>query len=759
MSQNPLVNLLFLPLILIALILIKTGQITNKLLIFTVKLIFTGLSALSHLKFHFPKIRLPTINNQQKPTRRKTAPFATFYFKKLHQSWNWKMTVGLGAVFLLIYSLTLIKLAASLPSPNQISNSNNPLTTQIYDRSGKLLYQFYEGRNRKLVKLADLPKILIQATIAMEDKNFYRHPGIDLGGILRAVKNNWQSEDGLQGGSTITQQLIKNTMLTPDKTYVRKMKEIILSLWAEKVYTKDQILQSYFNEVPYGGPAWGIEAASEMYFGKSAHDLTLAEAAFLTGLTAAPTEYSPYGTHPEKARERQREVLRRMVEEKFLSLSQADEAFNQKLTLKPPTQDIKAPHFVMYVREVLANKYGERVVSQGGLKVMTSLDLDLQQMAEVVVADNVQKLDNLRVGNGAAMITDAKSGQILAMVGSRDYFSNDGGNFNVALALRQPGSSIKPITYATAFKLGYTPGTILLDAPTTFKNAWESYSPVNYDGKFHGAVSIRTALGSSYNVPAVKMLALVGIPAMLQTARDLGITTLDKPDQYGLSLTLGGGAVKLIDMMSVYNSFATGGLKYAPQAVLLVSDSSGNILEDNRHPEGKRALPEEVAYLISHILSDKNARRPAFGVNSGLEIKDHPSVAVKTGTSDDKRDNWAFGFTPEYVVGAWVGNNDNSPMDPRLTSGITGATPIWHDLMTNLLQDRPNLAFQRPASIIETETGGTRDLSLNGLQPKTTVSYSKVKQKDKETGAEKEVTAYSDPFSSFIPEITPKANN
>jgi 1A family penicillin-binding protein len=655
---------------------------------------------------------------------------------------------------LVTYSSVIVKLVSQLPSPYQLTTSQRPLTTQIYDRKGNLLYQIYEGKNRKLIKLEELPPQLINATIAIEDKHFFTHPGVDPVGILRALNANL-NEGRMEGGSTITQQLIKNTLLTPDQTLTRKVKEAFLAFWAERIYNKQEILQMYFNEAPYGGPAWGIETASEMYFGKNVHDLDLSESAFLAGLPAAPTEYSPYGTHPEKGKQRQQEVLKRMVEDGYISQKQMDEALKKELSFKPPIQDIRAPHFVMYVRSLLSSRYGERAVSQGGLKVVTTLDLDIQDMAEEVVSRQVTQLKDLKVGNGAAMVTDPRNGQILAMVGSKDYFSSDSGNFNVALALRQPGSSIKPITYATAFKEGMSPGTTLLDVPTTFPNPWgQSYSPVNYDGRFHGPVTIRTALGSSYNIPAVKALATTGVPALLSTAQDLGITTLTDTKNYGLSLTLGGGAVKMIEMMSAYGTFASGGVRFAPEAILTVVDPSGNVLEDHTQPEGRQVLTGEVAYLIANVLSDKQARMPAFGPNSGLEIVDHPTVAVKTGTSDDKRDNWAFGFTPEYVVGTWVGNNDYSPMDQKLTSGITGATPIWHDIMNNLLLNKKDLAFTRPAGIVEGVIDGHKDLTITGQITKTVVGFQKVKQKDESTGQEKEVISFTDQFSKYIPEPT-----
>ena len=745
-------------------ILIKVGLIPQKicrLAILTVKK-FTALNTLKLTKYRRllknTGFKLWLVVFKKKRGRPRKTPLHRIYWLRFRTTFvhafprpvRLKITLSILAFLVLGYSLGVAKITLTLPSPSQLTPTDRPLTTQVLDRDGRVLYQFYEGRNRKLIKLDELPPHLISATIAIEDKHFYRHIGIDPAGIIRALRLNLSSQEpALQGGSTITQQLIKNTLLTPDQTVARKTKEVFLAFWAERMYSKKEILQMYFNEAPYGGPAWGIETASEMYFGKPARDLSLSESAYLAGLPAAPTLYSPFGIHPEKGQERQQAVLRRMVEDRYISQEQADEALSRKLTFKTPTQAIKAPHFVMNVRSVLAKKYGEKIVSQGGLKVITTLDLGLQEMAEEVVLEQITKLAPLKVGNGAAMVTDTESGEILAMVGSKDYFDPQGGNFNVALALRQPGSAIKPVTYATAFKIGYTPATILLDTPTTFPNPWgKPYSPVNYDGRFHGPVPIRTALGSSYNIPAVKMLQIVGIPEMLKTAREMGITTLNKPENYGLSLTLGGGGVKLLDMMAVYGTLASGGVMFGPNPILKVIDPNGNVLEENLEAEGKKAITEEVAYLLSSILSDNNARAPAFGTNSQLQIPGH-TVAAKTGTSDNKIDNWAFGYTPEYVVGVWVGNNDNSPMDPRLTSGITGATPIWHDIMSNLLADRPNIAFKRPTGIVEATVDGRRDLTISGQITKTVVGYKRVKQTDEGTGEEKEVTIFSDPFSTF----------
>ncbi|MDO8638175.1 MAG: penicillin-binding protein 1C [Candidatus Daviesbacteria bacterium] len=693
----------------------------------------------------------------RKRGRPRKQPIFHFYYHKIkakfYQSFpktsRKRIFITSIVAIIFLYSLFIGKLTTALPSPKLLSVNERPLTTEIYDRKGKLLYQLYEGRNRQLVNLQNVPANLINATIAIEDKHFFSHPGVDPSGIARSLYYGITTKSSLQGGSTITQQLIKNTLLTPERTINRKIKEAILAFWAERVYSKQEILQMYLNESPYGGSAWGVEAASRMYFGKNVQDLTLAEAAFLAGLPASPTEYSPYGTNPERGLERQKMVLKRMVEDKYIDQKQADTALLQPLTFQPPTFSIKAPHFVMYVKSLLAQKYGERTVSQGGLKVTTTLDLDIQEMAESTVQDEIEKLAYLSVSNGATMVTDAKNGQILAMVGSKNYFDPQNGNYNVTLALRQPGSSIKPITYATAFKEGFVPGTILLDSPTTFSAAAEPpYSPVNYDGTFHGPVTVRIALGSSYNVPAVKTLATVGLPKMLQTAKEMGITTLNKPEDYGLSLTLGGGGVKLLEMMSVYGTLASGGIKYHPESILKVTDSEGNILEENQEIMGKQALTPEVAYLLSNILSDNNARTPAFGANSLLQILGH-TVAVKTGTSDDKRDNWTFGYNPEFVVGVWVGNNDNSPMDPHLTSGITGAAPIWHDIMANLLTGKKDLAFKKPAGIIETNAYGKKDLAISGQVQKSIVGYQKTKKKNETSGEEKEIITYTDPFSVY----------
>lgn len=690
--------------------------------------------------------------------RPRSTPALIFYRKKFN-GWLRRVLpkparVGLAILLLgflvFAYSLYLLSFTKALPSPQQLSSFNQPLTSEIYDREGRLLYRLYEGQNRQLIKITDAGKNVINATVAIEDKNFFSHHGVDFFGILRAIRNNLIADGKVvQGGSTITQQLIKNTLLSSDKTIQRKVKEILLAFWTEKIFDKKTILEMYLNQVAYGGPAWGISAASKMYFGQEVKDLDLAQAAYLAGLPAAPTDYSPYGTHPEKGMQRQREVISRMVEDNYITHEEAEEAMAEQLVFRPPVADIKAPHFVMWVKSILANKYGERTVSSGGLKVITSLDLDIQEMAERVVRNNIDKLTKLAVSNGAAMVTDARSGQVLAMVGSKDYWEKKEGNFNATLSLRQPGSSIKPITYATSFKLGFSPGTVLLDTPTIFadKNG-TTYSPVNYDGRFHGAVSVRTALASSYNVPAVKTLATFGIDPVVETARDLGITSWDKVQNYGLSLTLGGAAVRMVDMMSVYGTFSQLGIRHEITPILTVTDATGKMLEDHRLEVGKRVVTAEVAYLITSILADNKARVPAFGEKSLLEIPGY-SVPVKTGTADRKTDNWTFGYTKEFVVGVWVGNFDNRPMDPALTSGITGATPIWHEMMASLLTGRKDLGFEKPAGIIETELFGQKDLAILGTIPKTVTALRREVKKADELDKEKEIISYTDSFTKI----------
>jgi len=639
------------------------------------------------------------------------------------------LIIGFLISFIILFLIILI--FKDLPSPSKLSSYEIPQTTKIYDRNGNLLYEIYVEQNRTLVKLSDIPLYLRQATVAIEDKDFYKHQGIDpVGGILRAFKETIYHRK-LQGGSTITQQLMKTALLTPERTLIRKIKEIILAFWAEKIYSKDQILEMYFNQVPYGGTAWGIEAASQTYFGKSVKDVTLAEAALLAGLPAAPTIYSPYGAHPEYTTMRQENVLTRMVEDGYITQEEKQKALAEKLQFKPPKTDIKAPHFVMYVKEKLVEKYGEKIVSHGGLRVTTTLDLNLSEKAQEVVKTEVEKLKNLKVGNGAVLITRPPTGEILAMIGSKDYFATDSGNFNVTTSKRQPGSAIKPINYAIGIETKkVTAATTFLDTPTCFQVAGQKpYCPVNYDGKFHGPVQLRFALGNSFNIPAVKMMALNGVETMIATASAMGITTFKDPKNYGLSLTLGGGEVTMMDMAVAFGVFSNGGVRKDLVSILKIEDAKGKVLEEYNDPNfvkdinepinypssilisGPRILSNETTFIISHILLDNNARAQMFGESSYLVVPRH-AVSVKTGTTDDKRDNWTIGYTPNFLVAVWVGNNDNSAMHPTLTSGTTGAALIWNKIMSELLKKQPDLWPKQPQGII-----GAQICSLSGKAP------------------------------------------
>ena len=624
----------------------------------------------------------------------------------------------LGCLFSLIFvfiPLLIIIFLEDLPSPKQLSLQQTPLTTKIYDRNGVLLYQIYASQNRTLVPLASIPKYLKQATIAIEDKNFYKNFGFDILAIIRSAVSNVSGKP-LQGGSTITQQLIKSTLLTPEVSIRRKIKEIILSFWAEKIYAKDQILEMYFNQVPFGGTAWGVEAAAEVYFGKNVKDLNLSESAFLAGLPRAPSLYSPYGENPNLWKKRQKEVLSRMRDLGYITKQQEVEAEKEKLTILPIQTPIHAPHFVMYVKDFLVKKYGLALVEKGGFKVITSLDLNLQKIAQNIVADEVEKNAYLNLTNGAALITNPKNGGILAMVGSKDYDEKDGGNFNVTTALRQPGSSIKAVTYSAALSQGLTSATPIHDSSITFTSPYTPvYSPVNYDGKFHGTLTLRNAFANSINIPAVKTLARIGIPTMVAMAKKMGITTWGDPDNYGLAITLGAAEVKMTDMTTLYGVLANGGYRVDLNPIEKITDSQGNILEEKKEVKKKLVLDPGVAFIISNILADNNARALGFGINSPLYIPKHV-VSVKTGTSDNKRDNWTIGYTPSFVVAAWVGNNDNSPMSPALASGITGAAPIWNKIMSNLLSNSFSENIPIPINVIKKPCLGREEYFIQGTE-------------------------------------------
>lgn len=590
-----------------------------------------------------------------------------------------------------------------IPSTAKIGQTNYPQSTNIFDRNGELLYTIYTQRNQTYVPLDKIPKELQQATIAIEDKDFYNHGAVDIRGIARAVYFTVFKKQ-IQGGSTLTQQLVKNSLLTPEQTLTRKAKEVVLSYAVEGIYGKDKILEMYLNQVAYGGTAWGVQAASYVYFDKPVSELTLAESAYIAALPESPSVYSPFGTHPERGKLRQLEVLKRMREQGYITAEQEKKAGAEELAFRDFRDKILAPHFVFYVKQVLAEKYGERMVEQGGLNVTTSLDLKIQDFAQQTVASEVAELENSNVTNGAAVVTNPGTGEILAMVGSRDFFdSENDGNVNVAIAKRQPGSSIKPINYATGLIKGYTASTPFVDMATCFPNVGAPpYCPKNYDNRFHGITNMRQSLANSYNIPAVKMLKANGLDAMIATASAMGIKSFTEPERYGLSLTLGGGEVTMLEMATAFGVFANNGYRVDLQPILKVTDSNGKVLEEYDPPSspmfGEKAIPEGVAFIISHILQDNGARAAAFGTNSALRIKNYP-VSVKTGTTNDYRDNWTIGYTPSYLTAVWVGNNDNTPMS-GVVSGVTGAAPIWNTIMTKLIDGNPPEPLKKPDSVI-----------------------------------------------------------
>ena len=641
------------------------------------------------------------------------------------------VVLGLLAAFFFI----LFYIFYNLPNPYKLRDFQaTPLSTQIFDRNGKLLYDIYKEQNRTPVKLKDLPKYITEATIAIEDKDFYRHQGVSLlGGILRAIKDTFLTTR-VQGGSTITQQLIKTSLLSPERTIRRKIREIILALFTEKIYTKDEILEMYLNQVPYGGAAYGIEQASLLYFDKSAKKLSLAEAAFLAGLPQAPSLYSPY-LNPELSLNRKNTVLDQMYKQKYIDKKTYEKTKPEKLDIKPPKNIIKAPHFVFYVKKILEEKYGKETVEEGGLKVTTTLDLDIQERAEKILKEELEKVKNLDVSNGAVLVTRPPTGEILAMIGSADYFASGSGAFNVTTALRQPGSSIKPINYAIGLERKLvTPATVFIDSPTCFIGGGQpqAYCPINYDGKFHGPTALRFALGNSYNIPAVKMLAFNGVKEFVASSSAFGITTFKDPKNYGLSLTLGGGEVRMTEMAQAFSSFANRGKVKKLTEILKIEDKLGktlykfensNFIQDVKKPmtapsslsiTGQKAISPETSFLISHILLDNNARSAAFGESSYLNVPGH-AVSVKTGTTDDKRDNWTIGYTPNFLTAVWVGNNDNTPMNPYLTSGVTGAAPIWNHVMTSVLKNQPDLWLIRPDTVVGKQVcWDSGDLAVKG---------------------------------------------
>lgn len=625
--------------------------------------------------------------------------------------------------------------AKDLPSPSKLSQSTGA-STVFLDREGKVLYEMYKDKNRIPVTFDEVPDALKQATIATEDKNFYKHQGISQFGIIRAAINVMLGK-GLQSGSTITQQLIKNVLLTSRQTIARKVQEMILAIEVERRYEKDEILLMYLNESPYGGVYWGVEAAAKGYFGRDVKDLTLLESAILAGLPQNPSAYSPQIGIRDAWKGRTTDVLRRMREDGYITREREKNALKQMDSMKfsAPRLAINAPHFVFYVKDQIDEQYGQKLVDQG-VEVKTTLSLEVQKMAEKIVKEEVSKLKEYNATNAALVVLDSKTGEVLAMVGSYDFNDEKFGKFNAALGLRQPGSAIKPITFATAFEKGYTPSTVLMDVKTEFSSGAtgdKPYTPVNYDGKFRGPMQVRFALGNSENIPAVKMLAMVGIRDFLQKASDMGLTQLapteENLNRFGLAITLGGGETTLVDLTSAFSVLAAGGKKHDISTVTQIKDFNGKTIYKKVRTSEKKVLTEESSYLISHILSDNNARLDVFGPNSYLNIPGK-TVAVKTGTTDDKRDNWAVGYTKDVTVGVWAGNNDNSPMNPKIASGATGASSIFYRVMIDLLKKYEDGIPDKPDKVkavtIDSAFGGlpkdgspTRaEYFLEGTEPK-----------------------------------------
>ncbi len=618
--------------------------------------------------------------------------------------------------------------ARDLPSSEQLASRQIAQSTKLFDRNGELLYEIFDpnGARRTVVPSARIPIVLKQATIATEDKTFYTNPGVDWYGIARAAYYYIRYGRPVSGGgSTITQQLIKSALLTPEQTFERKIREAILALEVARKYSKDQILEWYLNTICYGNLACGIQAASDAYFGKRVEDLNLTEASLIAGLPQLPAVYDPCA-HPDAALARQGDVLGLMVEQKYITNEQAASALaDSRKLLNSDAFDkrcdagigIKAPHFVVYAREELERQYGPEVVYKGGLQVYTTIDLKLQRLAEEEARKQIAALDGKNVTNASLVALNPQTGEILTMLGSVDFFDKKiDGQVNVSIRLRQPGSSIKPLTYLTAFQKGWTPATVIQDVKTVFPiPAQPDYIPENYDTREHGLVPVRTALASSFNIPAVKALQFITVTALIDTSRKFGMTTFRDPKNYGLSLTLGGGDVKLIELTGAYAILANQGARVPMTPFLKVTDPNGKVLSDLKAnpPKPTQVVDARHAYQITSILSDVSARAPGFGTAGALKLS--RPAAVKTGTTNDWRDNWTIGYTPDFVVGVWVGNSNNSEMEH--ISGITGAGPLWHNFMERALAGQTPKDFLIPPGMVKLEVCNESGLLPTDLCP------------------------------------------
>ena len=637
--------------------------------------------------------------------------------KKLRRIKTWRIIAlsfcALVVLGIIAFFVMFIWFSRDLPKPGEVIRREG-YSSKIFDRNGELLYDLFEEERRQPSQIGDIPDVLKNATIAIEDRDFYKHGGFDFLTLIR-IPYNLVFRKRVVGGSTLTQQLVKNALLTNERTIIRKFKELVLSIQIERKFSKDEILTMYLNEAPYGGNIWGIATAVESYFNKPMSELTIVESAFLAGLPQRPSVYSPYSARLDEAGEpywkmRTQAVLNAMKDNDYISQEEYDQALEElkTLTFERSIAEIKAPHFVFYVQDQLEEMFGEELLLKGGLKVTTTLDWELQELTQAVVSEEVETVAKYDISNGAALALQPQTGEILAMVGSKDYFDETVGQFNVVVdGLRQPGSAIKPITYLGMIRRGFTPATMLMDVETTFnRNELEKpYTPKNYDGQFRGPVSLRQSLGSSLNIPAVKSLATVGLEEFLTLAYDMGIETFEPSPEnlqrFGLALTLGGGEVYMLDLAGAYSIFANGGRKIEPIAILKVENSDGQVLYEHKQTQGARIIDEGEAFLINHILSDNNARLLAFGANSLLNTG--RPIAVKTGTTNDMKDNWTIGWSSEILVAAWVGNNDNSSMS-YVASGITGASPIWRRIILGAL-DKGYTApeWQIPSNVEQVE--------------------------------------------------------
>jgi len=631
-----------------------------------------------------------------------------FIRKILRSKWKDLFFASIGILFifiLIVFSNISWALRVNIPSFGEIQNRHVADSTKIYDRTGRVLLYDTEGSMRSTnVPLSAISPYVVKATVAIEDETFFNHIGIRPVAILRATLSNIGSNSFGQGGSTITQQMIKNTLLNSDKSLTRKIKEMVLAIRIEKFYTKNEIIETYLNETPYGGTVYGVEEASRTYFNKSAKDLTLSESAYLASLPKSPTYLSPWGKNISELTTRHNLVLSKMLKLKMISGEEYKNALAEKiLFVQRNTENVKAPHFAFYVLSELEKKYGKDKVYNDGLQIISTLNWDLQKDSEKIIREGAIKNEkNFNASNSALVAIDPKSGQVLAMVGSRNYFDDSvDGQVNVSTSLRQPGSTFKPFVYATAFKKGYTPETMLFDlktqfstacAPWNLSNVYPCYSPENYDEKYRGPMSMRDALAQSINVIGVKALYLAGITDSINTAEDLGITTLEDKKRYGLSLVLGGGEVTLLEMTGAYGVFANDGIKHKTTPILSIRTAKGEVLE-SYGDKSEQVLDSEIARTINDILSDNIARTPAFGANSPLYFGD-TEVANKTGTTNDYRDVWVIGYTPTIAVGTWAGNNDNTPIEKKVAAFVLA--PIWRSAMERAIVLFPPEDFPKP---------------------------------------------------------------